>query len=316
MVAATAPFGKIETPIDVMHCNLQAAAQRLGLEPELLAVLSRSTRETSVELPIRMDDGTQHIFAGVRVQHTDVRGPHLGGIRLHPSVSPEQLRALAFATTWKCAVANVPFGGAQGGVACDPKTMSARELNLLTRKYVERMNMLIGPYSDVLAPEVNAGEEQMSWILDEFTQLHRSTPAAVVGKPLQLGGLPGHDRAVGRGICCLLAAVANDRGLDLKKFESPSRASEKSERIALSNWRTQAAASWRSVTVAAQSTNLMESIMLNCCGTSSVPIRLLNFLRHSASLMTRCLKPIAMCSYRRHSIACSLRGMRHVYKRA
>ena len=216
MVAATSAVGKRETPIDVMNRNLQAAAQRLGLDAELYGILCRSTHETCVELPVRMDDGTQHIFAGIRVRYNDARGPLLGGLRFHPSVSLEQLRALASATTWKCAVASVPFGGAQGGVACDPRTISAREFELLIRKYVERMHMLMGPYCDVVVPEVNTGEKQMGWIVDELIQLHRTTPAAVAGKPLKAGGLSGYDRAVGRGICRLLEAVAGERGFESK----------------------------------------------------------------------------------------------------
>src|SRR4051812_3791621 len=119
MVAATSAVGRRETPIDVMHRNLRAAAQRLGLEPDLFAVLSRPAREIRVELPIRMDDGTQQLVPAFRVQHNDARGPYLGGFRVYSGVNIEQLRALAFAMTWKCALANVPFGGAQGGVVCD-----------------------------------------------------------------------------------------------------------------------------------------------------------------------------------------------------
>src|SRR3954453_20003217 len=127
MVAATSAVGKRETPIDVMQRNLQAAAQTLGLEPELLALLSRPILETLLELPVRMDDGTKQIFSAFRVQHTDVRGPYLGGIRFHPSLTVEQMRPVAFAMTWKCAATGVPFGGAHDGVARHPTSLSAGE---------------------------------------------------------------------------------------------------------------------------------------------------------------------------------------------
>jgi glutamate dehydrogenase (NAD(P)+) len=216
MVAATSAVGKRETPIDVMHRNLQAAAQRLGLEPELLAVLSRSTREIRVDLPVRMDDGTQQIFAAYRVQHTDVRGPYLGEVRFHPTVTIDQMRALAFATTWKCAVANVPFGGAQGGVACDPRAMSPQEFEHLARTYAARMHGVIGPFRDVVAPDVNAGEKQVAWMLDEYSQLNEVQPAAFVGKPISLGGLANYECAVGRGVCCLLRAVAKTLAVEVE----------------------------------------------------------------------------------------------------
>jgi glutamate dehydrogenase (NAD(P)+) len=217
MVAATSAVAKRETPIDVMYRNLQAAAQRLGLDADLLSRLSRTTRETCVELPLRTEDGVQHFFSGLRVQHTDVRGPYLGGLRLHLSVNVDQMRALAFATTWRCAVANVPFGGAQGGVACDPKAMSPRDCELLIRMYADRLNRELGPYSDVMAPEVNTGEKQMSWILDEMSQFYRGAPAAVVDKPVESGGLNYH-RLVGHGISNLLAIVADERESQLQKL--------------------------------------------------------------------------------------------------
>jgi glutamate dehydrogenase (NAD(P)+) len=216
MVAATSALGKRETPIDVMQRNLQAAAQQLGVEHELLALISRPIREMRVELPVRMDDGTQQIFSAFRVQHTDVRGPYLGGVRFHPSVTVEQMRALAFAMTWKCAVTGVPFGGAQGGVACDPTSLSAGEWERLTRAYISHMDSSMGPYSDVAAPELNCGETQIAWMLDQYSQLHGGIPAAFLGKPTQLCGLIAYDRAVGRGVSLLLQAVANTLAIEVE----------------------------------------------------------------------------------------------------
>lgn len=209
MVAASSAVGKRETPIDVLLWNLQTSAQRLGLEPDLLAILSRPLRETRVELPVRMDDGKQQVFSAFRVQHNDVRGPHLGGVRFHPTVNVEQIRALAFAMTWKCAVACVPFGGSQGGVACDPSSMSSGEYERLSRAYIAGMHGLMGQYSDVVTTDLSCGEKQIAWMLDEYSQLHGGMSAAFVGKPIRLGGLSGYDRAAARGVICLLKAVTN-----------------------------------------------------------------------------------------------------------
>ena len=218
MVAATSALGRRELPSDIMFRNFQTAAQRLGLQPEMQALLSSDAREIRVELPVRLEDGSQQIFTAFRVQHSDVRGPFLGGIRFHPSVTVEQLRALAQSATWKCAVASVPFGGSQGGVICDPSVFSRSELELVVRQYAARMHSSMGPYADIVAPDVNTGELQIEWIADEYRRLNGQVPAAVVGKSAAQGGLLGYQQAVGVGVRTLLGAVSGHIGCELKEL--------------------------------------------------------------------------------------------------
>jgi glutamate dehydrogenase (NAD(P)+) len=218
MVAATSALGRRELPSDIMFRNFQTAAQRLGLEPEMQALLSSDAREIRVELPVRLEDGAQQIFTAFRVQHSDVRGPFVGGIRFHPSVTVEQLRAHAHSATWKCAVASVPFGGSQGGVICDPSVLSKREFELVVRQYAARMHSTMGPYADIVAPDVNTGELQIEWIADEYRRLHGQVPAVVVGKSAADGGLIGYQHAVGVGVRTVLGAVCVDVGFELKEL--------------------------------------------------------------------------------------------------
>ncbi len=185
--------------------NFQLAAQELRLSAEQQKLLRTPFCEVKVALPVRMDDGTLKVFDGYRVQHSTARGPAKGGIRYHPAVALEATRELAELMTWKTALVGVPFGGAKGGVACDPSQMSRAELERLTRTYVARIERFIGPYRDIPAPDINTNEEVMAWILDEFSSRHGYSPACVTSKPIQLGGLRGRRAATGRGVGIVLA---------------------------------------------------------------------------------------------------------------
>ena len=185
--------------------NFSLAAEHLFLRPEQRQLLKTPLREIKVSLPIRMDDGTIAVFVGYRVQHSGARGPGKGGIRFHPEVRDGEIHALAEIMTWKTALADLPFGGAKGGIACDPAQMSTAELERLTRKYVSRIHQFMGPYRDIPAPDINTGPQTMAWILDEFSSRHGYSPACVTSKPLELGGLPGRSSATGYGVGIVLS---------------------------------------------------------------------------------------------------------------
>ncbi|HLY32051.1 MAG TPA: Glu/Leu/Phe/Val dehydrogenase [Ktedonobacterales bacterium] len=181
--------------------QFDAAADLLGLEPEVRAILRMPKRELTVNFPVRMDDGSIQMFTGYRVQHNINRGPAKGGIRYDARVSLDEVRALAMWMTWKCAVVNIPFGGAKGGVICNPRNLSSTELERLTRRYATEISSIIGPESDIPAPDVNTNPQIMAWIMDTYS-MHKgySVPAVVTGKPLSIGGSEGRMDATGRGV--------------------------------------------------------------------------------------------------------------------
>jgi glutamate dehydrogenase (NAD(P)+) len=209
------PAIAVETATDVTRENFLKAARILGLDEDMQTLLSTPYREVRVEVPIRMDDGQLKVFTGYRVQHNGVRGPAKGGIRYHPMVDVDEIRALAAAMTWKTAVVNIPFGGAKGGVACDPSQMSQQELERLTRRFTSRIHLMLGPYRDIPAPDVNTNAQVMTWIFDEYSKSHGYTPACVTGKPLDMGGSLGREQATGRGVSLMVREAARDLGLDL-----------------------------------------------------------------------------------------------------
>lgn len=192
------------------------AAEHLNLDPGIREKLKWPKRELTVHFPVKMDDGTIKVFVGHRVQHNVTRGPAKGGIRYHPEVTLEHMRALAALMTWKCAVVNVPFGGAKGGVRCDPKKMSLRELEGLTRRYTTEISMLLGPESDIPAPDLYTNAQTMAWIMDTYS-MHKgySVPGVVTGKPISIGGSLGRKEATGRGVIFTLQEAAQHLGLDL-----------------------------------------------------------------------------------------------------
>ncbi|MGH9787853.1 MAG: Glu/Leu/Phe/Val family dehydrogenase, partial [Candidatus Acidiferrales bacterium] len=203
-------------PKDITDHNFQLAAERLGLNEEQKLLLTIAFREVRVEVPVRRDDGSLKVFIGYRIQHSGVRGPAKGGLRYHPAVELDEMRALATAMTWKTAVVNIPFGGAKGGIACDPRQMSQGELERMTRKFVARIHLLLGPQRDVPAPDVNTNAQVMSWIFDEYSSRHGYSPACVTGKPVELGGSLGREQATGRGTLFVVAEHLKDLGQPAK----------------------------------------------------------------------------------------------------
>ena len=192
------------------------AAEHLNLDPGIREKLRWPKRELTVHFPVKMDDGTIKVFVGHRVQHNVTRGPAKGGIRYHPDVTLEEMRALAALMTWKCAVVNVPFGGAKGGVRCDPKKMSLRELEGLTRRYTTEISLLLGPESDIPAPDVYTNAQTMAWIMDTYS-MHKgySVPGVVTGKPISIGGSLGRNEATARGCVFTIQEAARHLGMSL-----------------------------------------------------------------------------------------------------
>ena len=188
-------------PWEAQAARFDLAAQKLNLDEGLWRVLRYPTREIIVHIPVQMDDGHLEVFTGFRVQHSIARGPGKGGIRYAPDVTLDEVRALASWMTWKCAVVNIPFGGAKGGVICDPHKMSIGELERMTRRYTAELVEFIGPEKDVPAPDVNTNEQTMAWIMDTYSMHMRQTVTAVVtGKPINIGGSRGRREATGRGV--------------------------------------------------------------------------------------------------------------------
>jgi glutamate dehydrogenase (NAD(P)+) len=188
-------------PWEAQSARFEFAARKLNLDEGLWKVLSSPSREVIVHFPVTMDDGRIEMFTGYRVQHSQARGPAKGGIRYAPDVTLDEVRALASWMTWKCAVVNIPFGGAKGGVICDPKKMSLGELERMTRRYTSEIIEFIGPEKDVPAPDVNTNEQTMAWIMDTYSMHMRQTVTSVVtGKPLTIGGSRGRIEATGRGV--------------------------------------------------------------------------------------------------------------------
>jgi glutamate dehydrogenase (NAD(P)+) len=192
------------------------AADKLHLDPNMRGILRECQRELIVHFPVRMQDGLIKVFTGYRVQHNVSRGPGKGGIRYHQSVTLNEVKALAMWMTWKCAVVGIPYGGAKGGVICDPKQMTAQQLETLTRRYTTEISLLIGPDRDIPAPDVNTNAQTMAWIMDTFS-MHagHTVPAVVTGKPLSIGGSEGRAEATARGAVYTIIEAAKATGLDL-----------------------------------------------------------------------------------------------------
>ena len=196
--------------------QFQIAADLLGLKRGVRELLAHPKRELTVNFPVKLEDGSVRVFTGYRVHHTTVPGPTKGGIRYHPDVTLNEVRALAMWMTWKCAVVGLPYGGAKGGVICNPKELSLQELEHLTRRYATEISMLIGPESDIPAPDVGTNPRIMAWIMDTYS-MHRgySVPAVVTGKPISIGGSQGRVEATGRGCTIVAREAAKHLGLPL-----------------------------------------------------------------------------------------------------
>jgi glutamate dehydrogenase/leucine dehydrogenase len=197
--------------------QLEIAADLLKLDPDVHQLLKEPKRVVMVAVPVRMDSGEVRTFMGYRVQHNDARGPFKGGIRYHPEVSLDEVKALAFWMTWKCGVVDIPFGGAKGGVVCNPKEMSLAEKERLTRRYTSMIAPIIGPFVDIPAPDVYTDAQTMAWIMDTYSQLTgRPEPACVTGKPVTLGGSEGRAQATGLGAAICAREAVKTLGLELK----------------------------------------------------------------------------------------------------
>ena len=204
-------------PWEAQAARFDLAAQKLNLDEGLWKVLRYPNREIIVHIPVAMDNGQLEVFTGFRVQHSIARGPAKGGIRYTPDVTLDEVRALASWMTWKCAVVNIPFGGAKGGVICDPHKMSMGELERMTRRYTAELFEFIGPEKDVPAPDVNTNEQTMAWIMDTYSMHMRQTVTAVVtGKPINIGGSRGRREATGRGIMVVCDEAVKRLGLDVE----------------------------------------------------------------------------------------------------
>lgn len=203
-------------PLDVARFQFDLAAERLDLDEGVREVLRTGHRELTVHFPVEMEDGSTRMFTGYRVQHSISRGPGKGGIRFHPSVDLDEVRALAAWMTWKCAVMNIPFGGAKGGVQCNPKELSLRELERITRRFTWEIAPLIGPESDIPAPDVYTNAQTMAWIMDTYSMFMGHTVAGVVtGKPLEVGGSLGREAATAQGCVYTIREACRHIGVDL-----------------------------------------------------------------------------------------------------
>src|SRR5262245_21197446 len=216
MLAATTPLMDQETnPWISAAARFDEAAARLRLDDGICKVLKSAAREITVHIPVQLDDGRIEVFTGYRVQHSIARGPGKGGIRFAPDVSLDEVRALAAWMTWKCAVVNIPFGGAKGGVICDPKMLSDGELERITRRYTAELMDVIGPERDVPAPDVGTNDKVMAWIMDTYSMhVRHATTAVVTGKPMELSGSRGRSWATGRGCMIVTLKALKRLGMD------------------------------------------------------------------------------------------------------
>jgi len=204
------------------------AADLMGLDPEIRKILSQTTNEIVVNFPVKMDDGRIEMFRGYRVQHNNALGPYKGGLRFHPAVDIDEVRALATWMTWKSAIINIPFGGAKGGIQLDPANYSTRELERISRRFTFALGNNIGPEYDIPAPDVNTNAQIMAWIMDTYLSMmpplerHRSHHV-VTGKPIESGGSLGRDKATGQGVVYVIEQWARDKGFDLVASEQAER---------------------------------------------------------------------------------------------
>ena len=213
-----APIKDKENPFESMMSRFNVAADALGLDDEIYNVLKSPYKQAIVSLPITMDDGSIRVFEGYRVIHSNILGPSKGGVRFDPGVNLDEVKALAAWMTWKCAVVDIPYGGAKGGIKCNPREMSPGEIERLTRSYTQTLNEIFGPDKDIPAPDMGTGPREMAWMMDEYSKGQGMTVNAVVtGKPLVLGGSLGREEATGRGV--MISTLAAMEKLKLNPFE-------------------------------------------------------------------------------------------------
>ncbi len=207
------------TSFEVALKQLEDASKILNLDKGMLQILSNMKRILTVSIPTKMDDGSIRVFTGYRSQHNDARGPCKGGIRYHPDVTLEDVKALSMWMTWKCAIANIPYGGGKGGIICNPKQMSENELERMTRRYAYLIADIIGPYTDIPAPDVYTGGKEMAWIMDTYSTLKGNyvQPEVITGKPIAIGGSLGRTEATGRGLAYTVREAAKKIDIDMKQ---------------------------------------------------------------------------------------------------
>jgi len=204
-------------PFEEMKKMVDKAGKTLGLEQGTIEVLKSPKRELTVNFPVKMDNGTIRVFTGYRVQHNEARGPFKGGIRYHPQVDIDEVRALSSWMTWKTATVDIPYGGAKGGIICDPKKMSVGEIERMTRRYASEILIIIGPEKDIPAPDVNTSGREMAWIMDTYSmQKGYVVPGVITGKPRELGGSLGRPEATSRGLVFTVREAAKKIGMNLK----------------------------------------------------------------------------------------------------
>jgi glutamate dehydrogenase (NAD(P)+) len=204
------------SPFEAATYFFHRSADRLELEDHMRAVLATSYRELAVQVPVPMDDGQVRVYRGFRIQHNGARGPYKGGVRYHESADLDEVRALASLMTWKNALIDVPFGGAKGGVQCEPGLLSEAELERLTRRFTSMISYIIGINRDIPAPDMGTNAQVMAWMMDAYGHKHGHTPAIVTGKPVELGGSPGREEATGRGVVLCAREAAKRKQLDFK----------------------------------------------------------------------------------------------------
>src|SRR5688572_8216048 len=214
-----APLKDKENPFEAMMSRFHKASQILGLEEEIYNVLKNPARQVIVSLPVTMDDGAIRVFEGYRVVHSTILGPSKGGIRYDPHVNLDEVKALAAWMTWKCAVVDIPYGGAKGGVTCNPREMSAGEIERLMRAYTQAMADVFGPDQDIPAPDMGTGPREMAWLMDQYSRNKGMTVSAVVtGKPIVMGGSLGRTEATGRGV--MVTAMAAMEKLKINPYKA------------------------------------------------------------------------------------------------
>ena len=214
--AHAAPRTPDLTPFEAVSLFFDRAADHIGLADEMRDVLRTSYRELRVQVPVRKDDGSLEVFTGYRVQHNAARGPYKGGIRYHPDADLDEVRALAALMTWKTAVVGIPFGGAKGGVQCDPTQMSDGEKQRLTRRFTQMISYVLGTNRDIPAPDMGTDAATMAWMMDAYSSRYGYTPGIVTGKPVELGGSLGREAATGRGVVYAIEDAARDLGIELE----------------------------------------------------------------------------------------------------
>jgi glutamate dehydrogenase len=196
---------------------IHRALEKLGYPEEVYELLKEPIRMLTVRIPVRMDDGTVKIFTGYRAQHNDAVGPTKGGVRFHPNVTEREVKALSIWMSLKCGIVDLPYGGGKGGIVCDPRTMSFRELERLSRGYVRAISQIVGPTKDIPAPDVFTNSQIMAWMMDEYSRIDEfNSPGFITGKPLVLGGSHGRETATAKGVTICIREAAKKRGIDLK----------------------------------------------------------------------------------------------------